>query len=180
MKKISLILLILAFIAGCGGGMQKEKNILAKVNNYEITKEEFEQEFSESSFAKVNTERSRKDFLENLITRKLILQDAQAKGLDKEKRFLKTIEKFWEQSLFKIAVDKKTKEIAGSVSVSDKEIEAYYNNLRKEGKTDKLYEQAYSQLKWEITKHKESEALSQWLAQLRKNADIKIAEAHDE
>lgn len=173
MRKCLLSLGVLIFIVGCGRATEK-KMMLAKVNNYEITQEEFEEEFKDSSFGRTDTPESRREFLDNLINRKLILQDAQAKGLDKDKSFLKMIERFWEQSLLKIALDKKGKEIAGSVLVSDKAIEETYNKMVKEGKADRPYSKMYNQIKWELTRIQESQIMDNWISSLRKKADIKI------
>jgi hypothetical protein len=163
---------VTTFIFGCGR-VDKERLILAKINNYRISGEEFEDAFKDSSFGRIDTLESRKEFLESLINQKLILQDAQARGLDKKENFLKMIERFWEQSLLKIALDKKTKEIAGSVSVSDGEIEDAYKKMFEEGKTDKPYDSMYSQIKWELTRRKENETMSDWIIDLHKKADIK-------
>ena len=174
MKKYLFLLLAAILTLGCGRPVEEKKEILAKINNYEITWEEFEGEFKASSYGYTDTAESRKEFLNTLINRKLILQDAQKKGLDKDKSFLKMIERFWEQSLLKVALDKKTKEVAGSVMVNDKEIAEAYDNLLKSGKTDKSYDQMYQQIKWEITRQKETQAINDWVAQLRKKGEIKI------
>lgn len=176
MKRNLIILLSALIIFGCNSKAQTKKEILVKVNNYEITKEEFEQEFKDSSFGRTDTPESRKEFLDNLINRKLILQDAEAGGLDKEPGFLKMIERFWEQSFLKLALDKKTKEIAGAAFVSDKVVEETYEKMRKEGKTDKTYDQMYNQIKWEITKLKETQMLNNWMSGLRNKAEIKVNE----
>lgn len=173
MKRNLLFLSILIFIMGCNP-VPKNKQILAKINNYEITLDEFEEDFKESPYGRNGALESKQDFLNNLINRKLILQDAQKKGLDKDKSFLKMIEKFWEQSLLKLTLDKKTKETAGSAFVSDKEIEEAYQKLLKEAETDKSYNQMYQQVKWELTKLKESQVMNGWIAELRKKADIEI------
>jgi hypothetical protein len=173
MKKNLIFLSVLIFVTGCNPA-PKDKQILAKINNYEITLDEFQEEFRDSPYARNETPESKKEFLNNLINRKLILQDAQKRGLDRDKSFLKMIERFWEQSLLKLAIDKKTQEIAGSVSVSDKEIEDAYNNLLKEGKTDKTYDQMYQQIKWEINRSKQTQYLNDWINQLHKKADIKV------
>jgi len=173
MKKIVLFLLIFIIFYGCGS-KQKQKNIVARINNYEITLEEFEEEFENSIYGQQDNPEARQQFLDNLINRKLILQDAQRKGLDKDKEFLKMIERFWEQSLLKLVLDKKSKEIAGSTLVSDKEIREVYERMISEGKTDKSYEQMYHQIKWEITKLKETQLMNKWLEDLRKEAKIKI------
>ncbi len=107
MKKNLIVLIFALFIFGCASKPQAKKEVLAKVNNYEIAKEEFDEEFKMSGYGRVDTPESKGDFLNNLINRKLILQDAQKKGLDKDKSFLKMIENFWEQSLLKKSRDKR-------------------------------------------------------------------------
>jgi hypothetical protein len=177
MKRNLIILLSALIIFGCSCQPKVKKTILAKINNYEITKEEFEQEFKSSPYSRADTLGSRKEFLQNLINRKLILQDAEAGGLAKEPGFLKMIERFWEQSLLKLALDQKTKEIAGAAFVSDKTVEEAYQNMRRDGKTDKTYDQMYNQIKWEITKLKETQMLNNWMSGLRNKAEIKVNES---
>lgn len=174
MRKHIIFFCVLIWVIGCSRVPKENKQTLARVNNYEITQEEFEEEFKESAYGRNDTLESRKEFLGNLINRKLILQDAQAGGLDKGKDFLRMIERFWEQSLLKLSLDKKTKEVAGSAFVGDKIIEETYQKMLKEGKTERTYEQMYNQIKWEITRLKETQFMNEWMDGLRKKADIKI------
>lgn len=170
-RAVALFLFLLIF--GCHGRPQ-EKPILLKVNNYELTLEEFEEEYRSSMFFTADNREARKDFLENLINQKLILQDAQSEGLDKEEKFLKTIQRFWEQSLLKTALDKKAKGISGSVSIDENIVREAYDNMVRSGKTDKPFEGAREQIKWELLRLKETQLMNDWVEQLRKNAQIKI------
>lgn len=149
--KFYLLPLILAviFLSGChcqtqAGG--KNEEAVVSINNYNITRSEFEKEFKDSVYGKTDTAASRKDFLEALIDRKLILKQAQAEGLDKEKSFLKTIEKFWEQSLLKIALDRKTQEIDAKLSASG----------------------------WDAKRKEESRLMDEWVSGLRARARISV------
>jgi len=178
MKKHIIILALGLFVAGCGVNQPGNNPVLVKVNNYEITREEFEREFKDSRYASADTPEARKEFLDNLISRKLILQDAQARGLDKDKAFLRAIERFWEQSLLKIYLDQKTREIAAGAGVDDKMIEAVYKKLVQEGKTDKTYQEMYPQIKWQIAKAKEADLMNAWIAQLRARADIRVNDVY--
>jgi len=176
MRRYLFLLIFLLVIFGCGKAPQ-EKDIVVKINDYEISKQEFEEDFKDSSFGMADTLESRKEFLNNLINQKLILQDAQRKDLDKDKNFLRMIERFWEQSLLKLTIDKKSKQVSGSVSVSDRDVESVYQNMVKEGTADKPYLQMYKQIKWEITKIKESKAMNEWINDLHKNACIEVNES---
>ena len=173
-KNIAFLLLLALAVCGCTKPAPKDRRVVAKVNNYEITKDEFNEEFQLSPYARSDTPDSKKEFLNTLISRKLILQDAEAKGIDKEKDFLKMVERFWEQSLLKLVLERKSKEIAGAVAVTDKEIALVYNKLKADGKTDKTYDALYSQIKWEITRVKETRMLGDWVSSLRNKSDIKL------
>ena len=145
MQRYLSLLFVMLLLSGCSRA-PAQKDILARVNNYEITRSEFEDEFKASPYGKIDTPESRKEFLNALIDRKLILQYAQQKDYDKEKGFLKLIEKFWEQSLLKIALDKKTGEIEFKISSSG----------------------------WEAKRTEETKMMSDWMKELRKNAYITI------
>jgi len=175
MKSLAVILFLSLSILGCSSKAHNEEGtILTQVNDYKIGWQEFEGEFRASNYGRVDTVESRRDFLRAFIDRKLILQDAQARGLDKQSTFMKMIEKFWEQSLLKLALDEKSKEIAGSATVSDKTIKDAYDKLSKEGKADKPYDQMYNQIKWEIIKLKEAQAMNEWLLELHNKSNIKV------
>lgn len=126
MRRYLIITLAVLMIAGCKC-QAKDKQVLARINNYEITKQEFEEEFKDSAYGVSDTEESRKSFLENLINRKLVLQEAQRQGLDKDNAFLKSIERFWEQSLLKVMLDKKSKDISMLKDAGKKEVEDAYD-----------------------------------------------------
>jgi hypothetical protein len=141
-------LLVFLLLSGCGQnpGTHADRDAVVVVNNYSLTREEFENEFKASAYSEIDTPESRKNFLNTLIDRKLILQYAQTEGLDKEKNFLKSIEKFWEQSLLKIVLDKKTREIESKIVLAD----------------------------WQAKRTEEAKVMSDWLSELRKKARVTI------
>ena len=146
-----LLSLVLIFSNGCcprNPSDAKKGEIVLSINNYNITRGEFEGWFKDSAYGMADTPESRKDFLESLIDRKLILQQAQKEGLNKEKSFLKMIEKFWEQSLLKIALDKKTKEIESRISAAG----------------------------WDAKRAEETKMMNDWINELWAKAHIKVKE----
>ncbi|MCX5698002.1 MAG: SurA N-terminal domain-containing protein [Candidatus Omnitrophica bacterium] len=173
MKNLIFVFIIAAFLVGCTR-CDKPKDIAVKINNYEISKAEFEQEFKDSSFGRFDTSQSRKDFLENLVNRILIVQDAQKSGLDNDPQFLRVVEKFWMQSLLKLALEKKSNDLIGVSFVSDNVIKEAYEKILKDGKTTKSYEEMYQEIKRDITKLKESQMTNEWLLELHKNAKIHV------
>jgi len=98
----------LAFMLGCQP--KPAEHVVAKIGDYTITHEEFEDAFKSSSYGTQDNAASRQAFLNNMINQKLIILDAQTRGLDKDKDFLRMIENFWEQSLVTVALQQKTRE----------------------------------------------------------------------
>ena len=175
MKKILIVVFILIIILVLFKlRTTTPEDYLVKINNYTITPQEFNEEFLASAYAKSDTLESRREFLDILIRRKLMVQDAEAMGLDKDKQFLKTIERFWEQSLLKIVMDKKAKQISGSITIPDIAVETAYHKLESEGKADRPYQDMYSQIKWSMTQEQETRAMNKWLNSLYNNAKIEI------
>lgn len=174
MKTGVIILFMLVSIAGCGQPSGEKPKLVARINNYEIGLEEFEGGFKESPYGVTDTLESRTEFLNTLINKKLILQDAELRNLDKDKAFLAMIERFWEQSLLKMALEKKSREIAGLVSVNDRMVQERYQKMLSEGRADKPYDSVYNQIKWELTQEQESQLMNEWMDQLHKKAKIKV------
>lgn len=174
MKKIVFLILLIIFSAGCTKSPNVKHPTIVKIGDYEISKDEFEREFRDSYYAANDSLESRKDFLDNLVNRKLILRDAQRQELDKDPKFLALIEKAWEQLLLRVVLEKKARQIGGKIFVSDKSINEVYQNLVKEKKTDKTYAEMYNQIKLEITKLMEAQAMAKWVGGLRENIEIRI------
>lgn len=171
MKKMLMAVLLAVCAAGCSKA--PDETVVARINGYSISPQEFEIEFRESAYGSMDTRESRAQFLETLIDRKLILQDAQKAGLDKDVEFLKSIERYWEQMLLKVSLDRKGREIAGVVQISDGAVEARYKKLAAEGKAELPYEQMYRDLKWQLTHEKEEQLMREWVDSLRRQAVIK-------
>ena len=106
-----LLCLTLITLAGCGNSQPSPSaNAIAKVGNYVITRQEFDEAYKDSRYGAQGTFASRQAFLNNMINQKLILLDAEKRGLDKNKEFLKMVENFWQQSLLTMAMQEKVRE----------------------------------------------------------------------
>lgn len=62
---------------------------------------------------------TRNDLYDSVITREILIQEAQRQEIDKEENFRKALKQFYENSLVKILIDRKNKEIAAPVSDED-------------------------------------------------------------
>lgn len=130
MKYLACVTAILLF-CGCGTNHRPEK-IVAKVGEYTITQDEFEEAFQLSRYSKDDTPQLRETFLNNMINEKLIVLDAQARGLDKSDDFLSMIQQYWEQSLITMAVRAKAKEFSkgAQTKINPDQLNAWIEQLR--------------------------------------------------
>jgi len=67
---------------------------------------------------------TRKAYLDSVVTRQLLIQEAVRQNINKEEAFRRSVENYYEQSLIKILLDRTLKSI--EVDVTDKEIEHYH------------------------------------------------------
>ena len=105
-----LLFLGVILISGCLIPMSQKQKVVARIDNYGITQEEFDEAYKNSPRSAFSYIQSRHEFLNNMINQKLILLDAQAHGLDHNKEFLKMVELFWQQSLLTMALKEKSQE----------------------------------------------------------------------
>ena len=152
----------------------KEGEVAVKINHYTLTAPEFEELFREYEMNE-DTPETRANFLNNLITRKLLLEEAQRRGLDTQKDFLRSIENFWEQSLLKLVVDQEVKEITKKITVTEPEVESHYQRWVKENpEMAKPLPEVRTLIEWRIRKAKEAQAMEAWNNGLFQKARIQI------
>lgn len=144
-----MIGLVAALITGCVKEPDKNQ-IVAQINNYAVTIEDFKHEAG-MSISGVSKEL----ILQDIVTKELLLQEAQKMGLDKNKAFMKEIEDYWKQSLIKRLINIKGAEFLAAVRLTDEEakagqdqdwlkmkkaqtlLELWINNLAKDAKIEK-------------------------------------------
>ena len=88
------------------------------INDRIITETELEHRMREKPHDK-----QEEAFIDSLITRELLIQEALRRGINKEESFRASVEEFYEQSLIKILLDRRYQEFAPQVS--EAEIERY-------------------------------------------------------
>lgn len=104
---------------------------LARINGRVITADEFNKLYEESRAAPFY--KDRRQFLGDLVTKEILIQEAKKRGLDLKEPFRRSIQNYYEQTLLKNLTQERMSEI--HVSVSEDEIDRYYNNM---GKTYEL------------------------------------------
>lgn len=176
MRLLFVLVMLFSFIAGCSSGNDNAENrIIARINKYKMTADDLRYEFRNAPYdqtALLKTEAGRKQYVENLIEKEILLQEAQRQGIDREKDFMKSIENYWEQALLKMLLERKSIEISGMVHVYDNEVENYY----KDSGEDMPFSKVKNEIKDIIRQKKEADAMNAWINDLKNKSCIKINE----
>jgi parvulin-like peptidyl-prolyl isomerase len=131
MRHIYTVLGLILIIAGIAGvtllkvGPPSSEEAL-RVNGRIITKAEFGKAYDEKA-ATCPVPPEKRQFVDDLVTRQILIQEAKRLGLDREEPFRRSIQNYYEQTLLKNLTQKKMSEIR--VSVSEEEIKTYYASM---------------------------------------------------
>jgi hypothetical protein len=171
-----MVLLMALTLSGCSDDAPNQK-IVSRINNYELTLDEFQNQLAQEleldeAFKLTNETRMR--FLEELIRKELLIQEAKKQKLDQQKKFIKTIERYWESTLIRNLIDLKSEEIHNKVVVSEEEIQSRYETIKKENPSLPAFDLLRNELGEKIKEEKKSGLLQEWVNGLRERADIQI------
>jgi len=163
--------MMMALIAGLAMGCAKKPDksqVVAEINNYQVTIDDFKQEMAMSM-----PDANRGQIFQDIVTKELLLQEAQKMNMDKDKGFMKEIENYWKQTLIKRLIDKKGREFLAVSNVSDDEAKAEYNRMRQEeGASIGNYEKIKDEVKKRVLQEKAQIELDKWITGLKNNARI--------
>jgi peptidyl-prolyl cis-trans isomerase C len=109
-----------------------EDPVLALVNGRQITQSEFDLRWSEladATRARYEKEGGKRRFLDELITRELLMQEARKKGLDQDEAIRDRTQRYKEQ----LILDELLKDtIKAKIELSKEELDAYYEKHARE------------------------------------------------
>lgn len=147
---VTLCLLLISLSGRCDDLKKDDNTILATINKYKLTAADFKSEAKDKlsgNLSEADFERSKEKILDEIIMKKLLIQEAQKQNFDKDKAFVKEIEIYWEQALLKLLYNKKSQELLREISRSESDPDVRNQKVR--------------------------EALDRWMEDLKKRADIK-------
>ena len=151
------LFVLLSFVAAgcnfcCGKKAQESSPVIAKINNYKLTADDFSDEarlIVPNMHLSANADKAKEDILGEIIVKKVLLQEAQKRNFDKDKDFMKEIERYWEQALLKLLMKSKIDEFSKRMS---------------------------PEIKGDIRRKMLQAELAGWVEGLRKTASVKINE----
>ncbi len=183
MKNIITFIIALALLLslnGCGSNdaKPKDRKIVAMINRYAMTADDFNDEakliLANKNFSG-NPATIREDLLNEMINKKVLLQEAERRNFDKNAAFMKEIERYWEQALLKLLIRQEMGELSRGITVSESEVREEYNRMAKEDSANIApFDKKAEEIKDDIYNKKMQNAIDAWTRELRMKADVKI------
>lgn len=131
MKRFLAVIFILTALFACNRKPIESKDqkgtVLAKVGNAVITEADLERDLkSLPDYAQqmFEDEKGREKFLDELVKKEMLYQEAQKKGIDKTPEFIKKVEEFKKLTLVSELLEK---EIMAKSKVSAQDVKEYYD-----------------------------------------------------
>lgn len=123
---------ILVLFAACSKE-KEERHKIAVVNDAPIYLDDFHKEIaiaSQRDPAFSVTSGSLKATLDKMIEKRLLIQQANEKGITEDKRFIEAIKTFWEQTLIQRLMEELSAELAEKIYVTDDEVNRHYERMK--------------------------------------------------
>lgn len=147
---ITILSMLLVPACGKNDNLQSgDSKVVAKINNYKLTIADFKSEAQDklpANLSDIEFEKAKEDLLDEIITKKVLIQEAQKENFDKDRSFVKEIERYWEQALLKLLFRKKEQELMNTQALnkwidglkSRSDIKKYDENLKAVKKSEGL------------------------------------------
>jgi hypothetical protein len=165
---------------GCSDQVDSKSPVLARINDYQLTVDEFERQLVAETRYETDfklTREAKAQFLEELIKKELLIQEAKRLELDRQEAFIRSIERYWESTLIRDLMSLKGKELGERIYLTEEEVERHYQQLKKQGYVDEGLDVVRAKVADQLLEEKKTAKLRQWVDEMRQSADIKIDEA---
>jgi peptidyl-prolyl cis-trans isomerase C len=127
---LAVAAIVVMGVVGCGQQSENQRTAVAVINGKPITVSEFDLRWSqlpEYARKKYPGGEGRKQFLEELIDREVLLQEAKRRGTDQDRALLDRVERFKERGILDLLM---REEVDSRVTVSPEEVKAHYDANR--------------------------------------------------
>jgi len=174
-----LVFFLLISIISCVQDKTEESKIICKINEYNLPLEDFQRQLAEELELENDfklTLEAKQAFLEELIRKELLIQEAKKLKLDRKDKFMRAIERYWESTLIRDLMDLKCEDINKRIYVSEEEIKTRYQELKKSDDRLPGLRKIHDRIADELREEKKTRMLEQWINGLRDKASIKINE----
>ncbi len=173
-----LVCTISLLVASCSNEPQEQEAFLLKVNDFVLTEGDFSSMLKFELDADRNFDLSgdtRVTFLNDIIRKQLLIQEAQKAQLDREEGFRQTIQRYWEATLIRDLLTKKSEQFKSETAVTPEEIVAYFKD-NKESFDGQELEAVQEDILAELEHERIGAMMEQWIEELVSNASVKVSD----
>lgn len=153
--------------------------VLCQINNYRLLKEEFQTQLAAELELKDDfklTQKAKREFLEQLIKKELLIQEAKKRRLDQKEKFIQAIERYWEATLIRDLMVSQSQAVSQRIYVTEEDIKAHYKTMKPSDTTFSHLDEMRNEIRAAIREDKKTRMLEEWINALKKNADVEINE----
>ena len=167
----------LFILSSCLNDKTEEGEILCRINGYNLPVDDFRRQLAEDLELNRDfklTQKAKQQFLEELIRKELLIQEAKKLNLDRKDKFIRAIERYWESTLIRDLMELKGEEISKRTYVLEEEIKARYQKMKKLDDTLSPLSEMQGQITEELREEKKTRMLEEWINDLRTKASVEI------
>jgi len=135
MRKICICLSVLILLFACS--KKEESKVLVTINNDKMTLQEFNKELDRipaNMKMLVATQSGKKNYLDKLIVKKLLLKEAEKEKIDSNKEFQERLADIKDQLIIESLLKKK---ITADAKITDEDIKGYYDKNKENFKRER-------------------------------------------
>lgn len=173
---IGICMILFVFGIACTRENQNKK-VLAKINDFELTLEDFERQLTADVEMTPDfklTQEAKDHFLNQLIRKEIMIQEAMKRKLDRREAFIRAIERYWQSTLIRDLLELKGDEISKQIYVSEEEIDVRYDQIKKGNDKAPPKDEIRGKILSELKEEKRTRKLKEWIEDLQKGATITI------
>ena len=174
---VAIVLIVTIGFYGCSQDHTDQTQTLASINDFRLSLKDFQRQLAqELEFipdAKLNN-KVKKAFLDEIIRKEILIQEAKKMGLDQQEKFMRAIERYWESTLIRNLIELKSEEIQKRILISEEEIKDYYNRMGKTTKETPPLEQYREHLINMLKEQKKTRMLGEWINAIKDQSKIQI------
>jgi peptidyl-prolyl cis-trans isomerase C len=181
MKKKIVYFIVVFFLPmlflTCADNTTEDKQVLAKINEYELTLGRFEEQLVEELEFDEDfklTREAREELLEQMIREELLIQEAVKQKLDRRKEFIKSIEHHWKATLIRDLMNKVGESLEKNTYATEEEIDARYKNMTERDKAYLPMKDLKEIVAMDIKEEKKRKKFEEWMNKLSESASIEI------
>lgn len=172
-----LVLVLAGVLVSCSGDSEGEGEVLARINDYALTLEEFETQLAadlEMDERFKLTQEAKQEFLERLIRKELLIQEAKRRKLDQREAFVRAMERYWESTLIRDLMDRKGEEVVKRSSITEEQIRERYEALKAQNQELPPFDDMRERIGKMLLEQVRQERLQAWMEELRERAEVEV------